>query len=311
MQGELKQISNLALFAKVVQCGGISRCAANLGLERTTVSRRLADLEKQLGVALLTRTPKSVTVTTAGRLCYDKCEGILELARSAELAATDSRPVVNLEPVSVKAPTDVVEHFVAPALASFGTRRNGVDVTCGPASGRITVLDPHTDFLLSWEKLSAKEYYVSTVGAFRQAVYASPDYLARHGEPSSPADLHAHIRIGLSPSLKPSSWSFEANGRKRQVTSKPQIEVSNMLEAASSVVAGLGLSLLPSYLCERYVQAGRLQTVLSDFNVAPRQMYLIARNAAGNKPQSTALRLFLERRLREAAVTPEESLVSS
>ncbi|MDJ0708906.1 MAG: LysR family transcriptional regulator [Woeseiaceae bacterium] len=310
MRGELKQISNLALFAKVVQCGGISRCAANLGLERTTVSRRLADLENDLGVELLTRTPKAVTVTRAGRRCYDQCEGILELARSAELAATNGRPVVNLAPVTVRAPTDVVEHFVAPALASSEIRKTGVDVTCGPTSGRITVLDPQTDFLLSWEKLSAKEYYVSTVGAFQQAVYASPDYLTRHGEPDAPGDLHAHTRIGLSTPPRPSAWSFEANGKKRQVTARPEVEVSNMLEAASSALAGIGLTLLPSYLCERDVRAGRLRAVLRNFHVPPKQMYLVARKAAGSKPHSTALRLFLERWLREAAVTPENSLVT-
>ena len=69
MYGELKQVADLALFAKIVQTGGISKCAADLGMERTTISRRLGSLERQLGVRLLDRTPKHIAVTDAGRRC--------------------------------------------------------------------------------------------------------------------------------------------------------------------------------------------------------------------------------------------------
>ena len=73
MHGELKQVADLALFAKIVQTGGISRCAADLGMERTTISRRLSTLERSLGVKLLHRTPKRMVVTDAGRRCRRKC----------------------------------------------------------------------------------------------------------------------------------------------------------------------------------------------------------------------------------------------
>jgi DNA-binding transcriptional LysR family regulator len=84
MYGELKQVADLALFAKIVQTGGISKCAADLGMERTTISRRLGSLERQLGVKLLDRTPKYIAVTDAGRRCLEQCEMLLESAQNAE-----------------------------------------------------------------------------------------------------------------------------------------------------------------------------------------------------------------------------------
>ena len=74
MQGELRQVADLALFAKIVQTGGISRCAADLGMERTTISRRLGALERALGVKLLDRTPKHIAVTDAGRRCGSRAD---------------------------------------------------------------------------------------------------------------------------------------------------------------------------------------------------------------------------------------------
>lgn len=88
MRGELKQVADLALFAKIVQTGGISRCAADLGMERTTISRRLGSLERSLGVRLLDRSPKHIAVTEAGRRCLEQCEQLLESARNAQSLAT-------------------------------------------------------------------------------------------------------------------------------------------------------------------------------------------------------------------------------
>jgi len=88
MQGELRQVADLALFAKIVQAGGITRCAADLGMERTTISRRLGTLEKTLGVKLLDRSPKHIAVTEAGRRCLKQCEKLLESAQNARSLAT-------------------------------------------------------------------------------------------------------------------------------------------------------------------------------------------------------------------------------
>ena len=109
MQGELRQVADLALFAKIVETGGISRCAADLGMERTTISRRLGTLERALGVKLLDRTPKYIVVTEAGRRCLEQCEQLLEAAQNAHSLATVGAMISNTAPIVVGAPPDIIE----------------------------------------------------------------------------------------------------------------------------------------------------------------------------------------------------------
>lgn len=91
MYEELKQVADFALFAKIVQTGGISRCARELGMERTSVSRRLKILERNLGVKLLDRTPRIMVLTEAGRRCLKQCEKLLEASQNAYVLATLSQ----------------------------------------------------------------------------------------------------------------------------------------------------------------------------------------------------------------------------
>lgn len=87
MCSELKRIADFALFAHVVEAGTITQCAKRLGLERTTVSRRISGLEAQLGKPLLHRTTRRVSLTDAGRRCYEQCAAILQSARNARVLA--------------------------------------------------------------------------------------------------------------------------------------------------------------------------------------------------------------------------------
>ena len=292
MQSELKQITNLALFAKVVQIGGISRCAANLGIERTTVSRRIGDLEHALGVKLLTRSPKAVSVTEAGRLCFNQCEQILEIAKSAETAATNGHRIVDADPLFLGAPPDILEHFVGPLIAEFEAENPCADIQCRPVFRPTQDLDSEVDFSISWETLDPSDYFVSSIGAFDQAVYTSLDYIARHGVPQSPDEIHLHTRIAVSGVRKAKAWRFERDGLNQRAPIKPDIEVANIL-------AGLGLCLLPKYFCERHADAGRLVPILPDYNLPVRRLYLITPRRASDKPRATTFRIFLERRLSE------------
>ena len=310
MQPELKQISNLALFAKVVQIGGISRCAATLGMERTTVSRRIGELESALGVKLLSRSPRAVSVTEAGRLCFNECEQILEIAKAAETVATNGRRVINAAPLLLGSPPDILEHFVSSIVASFEEQNPSSNVECRPVFRPAENLEEDLDYLISWDQLDATEYLVSNIGSFDQAIYASLDYLSRRGVPKSPDDLHLHTRISVSGLNRTSFWVFERDGYKQRICGQPEIVVSNMLEGVSSTMAGLGLCLFPKYLGERHVKSGKLVTVLPDYDLPAKSLYLVAPRQAPDKPRATTFRIFLERRLPEKTSSPTNESVN-
>ena len=299
MQPELKQISNLALFAKVVQMGGISRCAADLGLERTTVSRRIGELETSFGVKLLVRSPKSVCVTEAGRLCFNECEQLLEIAKAAETAATNGRRVINADPLVLASPPDVLEHFLGPIVANFEESNPGSKIQCRPIFRATEDLDADVDYQISWHGLNTSKYLVSSIGGFDQGVYASSDYVARSGLPKSPDDLHLHTRISLSHRGRNSNWVFDRDGYKQRVASGPEIQVENMLEGVSSVLAGLGVCLLPRFLGEPHVDSGKLLSILPNYDLPTKPLYLVTFRRPPDKPRATTFRISVERQFPE------------
>jgi DNA-binding transcriptional LysR family regulator len=294
MQGELNQIANLALFAKIVQTGGISRCAADLGMERTTVSRRLGDLERMLGVKLLDRSPQNTAVTEAGRLCFERCELLLEVAKDAQSVATNGKVVVRAEPILVGAPPDIIEHYLGSKLTEFEVANPNATVMCHPISNWTEATASTADMTIGWERPTNSESVARKLTGVEQSVYASPEYLAKHGSPKNPQDIKNHSCIVDGPPRKNVVWKFESESESGGVLIKRRIEVSGLLEARASTLAGLGLCRLPNYLCEREKKEGRLVALLSEYKTPTRALLLICPRAGAAKPRATMLRLFLE-----------------
>ncbi len=294
MQEELNQIANLALFAKIVQTGGISRCAADLGLERTTVSRRLGDLERMLGVRLLDRSPRCIAVTEAGKLCFERCEQLLEAAKNAQTVATSGKVAVRAEPITVGAPPDIFEHYLGSKLADFEIANPNVTILCHPISRWTETAFSTVDLMIGWEGPANSDALIRKLAGIEQSVYASPNYVEKHGAPESPQDIKNHPCIVDRSTRTNLIWKFENESETAGVLIKRRIEVSGLLESRASTMAGHGLCRLPNYLCARNVKEGRLVTVLSEYTTPTRALLLINPRAGVAKPRSTTLRIFLE-----------------
>jgi len=113
------QIANLAVFARAVQHGEISQCASDLGLERTTVSRRLGELGQHLGVIFLNRMPRRLTVIREGEACFEQCEPPLEIASKAQPVAIGKKQTKTAEPIVVGAPLDIIEIILVGLVVDF------------------------------------------------------------------------------------------------------------------------------------------------------------------------------------------------
>jgi DNA-binding transcriptional LysR family regulator len=192
MQGELKQVADLALFAKIVQTGGISRCAADLGMERTTVSRRLGTLERALGVKLLDRTPKHITVTEAGRRCLEQCEQLLESAQNAHSLATIGEPVTNTAPIIIGAPPDIFERYLEPRLSEFEKANPGIRIERQPISIWTEELIETVDLGVALAPVIANSGWTNTIAHVCQSVYASAEYASQRNLIAAPFDLESH-----------------------------------------------------------------------------------------------------------------------
>lgn len=294
MHGELKQVADLALFAKIVQTGGISKCAADLGMERTTISRRLGTLEKQLGVKLLDRTPKHIAVTDAGRRCLEHCEMLLESAQSAQTLATVGAIVADTSPIVVGAPPDIIDRYLEPQLALYEKDNPRVRVDRKPVSVWSEDAVDSVDIGIAISPVTVSSGWVNTVGQLRQSIFASPDYVATYGRLRSPFDLEAHDCIVESAEGDRHTWRFGEHDKPTTVTVKPKYVVSSLLEAREAALAGLGVCRLPHYLCEPHLRSGGLVDLMPDHESSGRDVVVISPRVRQRKTGTAALRMFLE-----------------
>ena len=294
MHGELKQVADLALFAKIVQTGGISRCAADLGMERTTISRRLGTLEKALGVKLLDRSPKHIAVTDAGRRCLEQCEQLLEAAQNAQSLATIGSIIANTAPIVVGAPPDIIDRYLEPQLASFEQENSGIRIERRPISVWDDEAIESVDLGITLAPAKISGGWTNTIAYVRQSIFASVDYVKGHNLVLSPFDLEAHDCIVESSDSDRHSWRFEKGGQATTVTVAAKYVVSSLLEAREATLAGLGISRLPQYLCEPYLKSGKLVDLTPDINSDGRDVIVISPRQQQRKTGTAALRLYLE-----------------
>ena len=301
MHGELKQVADLALFAKIVQTGGISRCAADLGMERTTVSRRLGSLERNLGVKLLDRTPKHIAVTDAGRRCLEQCELLLESARNATSLATIGAIVANTTPIVVGAPPDIIDRFLDAPLGEFEGDNPGLAIERMPVTLWTDEAIEAVDIGIALAPVTISGGWSNTIGNVRQSVFASSDYAERHAPVNTPFDLEMHDCIVESSDRERHSWRFGRGEKVTTVTVKSKYVVSSLLEAREATLAGLGISRMPQYLCEPYLRSGQLVDLTPDVESTGREVVGISPRQRQRKTGTASLRMHLENTFRQIA----------
>jgi len=294
MHGELKQVADLALFAKIVQTGGISRCAADLGMERTTISRRLGSLERTLGVKLLDRTPKYIAVTDAGQRCLEQCEILLESAANAQSLATIGAIIANKAPIVVGAPPDIIDRYLEPRLCSFESENPGVRVDRKPVSIWTDEAIDSVDIGIALAPVSIVGGWTNTIAYVRQSVFAGIDYASQHDPVRTPFDLENHDCIVETSDRETHSWQFGCDDTVTTVTVNAKFKVSGLLEAREATLAGLGIARLPQYMCEPYLRSGRLVDLTPDIESAGREVIVISPHQRQRKTGTAALRMYLE-----------------
>ena len=294
MHGELKQVADLALFAKIVQSGGISRCAADLGMERTTISRRLGSLEQNLGVKLLDRSPKHISVTEAGLRCLEHCESLLESAQNAQSLATVGAILGNSEPITIGAPADVIDRYLEPLLMGFESDNPGLHIDRRPVTLWSDDALEAVDIGIALAPVTIASGWTNPIGYVRQSIYASADYASHHAPVRTPFDLESHECIVESSDSDRHSWRFGRKEKVATVTVDAKYVVSGLLEAREAVLAGLGICRLPTYLCEPYLRSGRLVDLVPDVESSGREVIVISPRQRQRKPGTAALRTHLE-----------------
>ncbi|HJS37012.1 MAG TPA: LysR family transcriptional regulator [Burkholderiales bacterium] len=260
----------MRVFSRVVELGSFARAADSLDIARPGATTAVARLEKRLGVRLLNRTTRQLSLTDDGRVYYAGCVRILgELAQTEEQLSSARRSPRGRLRVSV--PNSFIHITFLPAVPRFLARYPEIDLEIVMTDRAVNLVEEGIDCAVRGVDIPGDSTLVARrVADVRLLTCASPEYLARHGEPATIEALGAHncIRFISLSTGRLTEWRFEKDGVRRSFAPRGNLGVTSMEGAGMAAAHGVGIAQVSEVLARPLLAAGRLQPILRDW-VAP------------------------------------------
>ncbi|MGN7294765.1 LysR family transcriptional regulator [Rhizobium sp. SAFR-030] len=274
----------MAVFVRVAESGSLSRAAREMNLSQPSVSRIVGTLEARLGITLLLRTTRSISLTEAGTLYLDRARTLLAEMEEAEQSA---RGVDSLHGViRLAMPVLYGSRAVIPALATFLTRHPDLRVEIIMSDARQNLIADGVDVAI---RLGMGPLDDSTFGSRRLAlverlVVAAPAYISAHGTPANPAELAGHACIVQHGLFGRESWRFTHNQAVTSVDVSAKLWINSAPGIMAATVAGLGIALATRVMAAEELRTGELTQLLKPYRLDPAEVHAIF--PAGPKPSA-------------------------
>jgi LysR family transcriptional regulator, regulator for bpeEF and oprC len=266
----------MEVFVRVVETGAITRAAESVGVPKATATTLIQKLEMALGVRLLNRTTRRVSVTPDGAAYYERCIAILGLVRETEesLGKQHATPRGRLR---VDVPTLMARSVFVPALPQFFSRYPDIELALACSERRADLIEEGIDCAVWSGEIEESNFVARRVGFLYFATCAAPSYLAEHGKPEHPHDLARHRCINhFSPATgKISEWVFSKNGNRVQASLGGHIALDDENSYVAAAEAGLGIAQIPAFILKESMERGRLDLVLGDWFPEPSPLYVV------------------------------------
>lgn len=264
----------MSVFVAVVAAGSFSGAARQLRMPIPTVSRKVAELEAQLGARLLTRSTRKLALTEAGNDYLAACKRILEDVAAAERGASGEHQAPRGE-LAITAPIVLGRLHVLPLVADFLALYPQINVQLRLADRSLQLLDEHLDLAVRVGELPDSALVAVRIGLLREVVCASPKYLRQHGTPRNPQDLAGHDCVSFAAPGGLTRWTFGGGREQRVVQPRVRLAVNTAEAAVDAAIAGVGLTRVLSYQAAGALKAGALTLVLRKHESAPIPVSLV------------------------------------
>src|SRR5580698_9969953 len=283
------RLQELGVFVRAAESGSFSRAGRELGLSQPSVSRIVGELEARLGVTLLLRTTRRINVTDAGALFLDRAREILAGLEHAEDAA---RGVDSLRgTIRLALPVVYGTREIIPRLPKFLSLHPLLRVEMSVADNRQDLVAEGADVAIRLGELGDSGFGARRLETLQRMLVASPAYLKARGTPKVPADLAAHDCIFGPGNFGRDSWSFRRNGTETSVDVRGRIHTNSGPGAFASVMAGLGIAMASTVMCEPEIKAGLLVPLLLPYKIEPVDVHAVF---PGDPRPSAKIRAFVD-----------------
>ena len=286
-------------FREVAQRGSFAAAARTLELSRPNVSKYVAELESRVGVRLLNRTTRTVSLTDAGSLLLERSTPLMEMIDETR-AELQGRALVPSGRLRLTAPHGLAQTELPQLLGEFMREYPAVTLSLHLDNRVTDMVDEGIDIALRVGRIGDDNLIVRKLQAVPFVVAASPGYWAERGLPAHPDELAGHVALTYSVLGPNPEWRFEVGGEPLSVPVSSRMDASDAAPLVSVALQGLGMVWLPRLLLQPHIDSGALQPVLQDFS--PRDVWLHAAyvQRRHNSAALKALLAFLETRWRDA-----------
>lgn len=297
-QSPTPALEDLQAFVRIAHDLSFSKAAAALGVPKATLSRRVAQLERALGVPLLIRTTRSVQVTEAGRAFLPEATAVLAALEDATTRVREEGGVPRGR-LRVAAPVEYGAAVLSPLLAEFAVAHPEVELAVELTRRTVDLAYEGFDLAVRLGPVTDPALAARRLGTLRQGLYASPAYLARHGRPRYAHELAEHPALQLVGADGSPSWTLTDGAQTLEVPIRPRVRANDHRVLCDAAIAGLGVALCATLVAEPAVAAGRLERLLPPFGAVEIPVHAVFSSPRVLAPKVRACVDFLAARLAE------------
>ncbi|WP_374384526.1 LysR family transcriptional regulator [Dongia sp.] len=289
----MQNLNDLFYFAQVVEQGGFAAAGRALGIPKSKLSRRIAELERKLDTRLLQRSTRKLALTQMGEVYLKHCQAMIAEAQAAQEAIERA----HAEPqglVRLSCPTAMTQAVLSPVIPKFLTRYPKVRLAILSTNRRVDVIREGLDIALRVRQppLDDSNLIVHRFGAKSAVMVAAPTLLDRLGRPKSVEDLARFPTLTHAPEEGRQFWQLlSPDGETEQVEVQPRLMIDDFETLKTAAVAGIGISLIPEYFCRAEINSGLLEVILPDHAPPIGDFHAVFTSRRGQLP---AVRAFLD-----------------
>ncbi|ELR63746.1 Cyn operon transcriptional activator [Photobacterium marinum] len=282
------KLDDLNLFRMVVDNGSYTAASRKTQVPVATLTRRIQALEECLSIRLLNRHARKLSLTEAGQKFYDECSPMLQqLVDTTEHISEECKGAAGK--LKIAAPSNLTKVMLQPMLNAFMSEHPAINIELHMSS-EPEQLDP-TDWDVIFRVGPQRDstLIARKISAVKDILVASPEYLKNNAEPKHAQDLHQHSLLKGKPLLR---WRLtDSNGETITVNERGRFEANQLNVVRKACVSGLGITLMPDVMLEKYIESGELVRILENWSANLREVYLLY-NHRDYQPEK--LRLFIE-----------------
>jgi DNA-binding transcriptional LysR family regulator len=268
-------LNDIIVFTKVVETKSFTGAADALGLPKSTVSRKLAQLEERLGVRLVQRTTRKLALTEIGEAYYERCSRIVSDIHAAEQLVTDMQATPRGR-LRITASVDFSTRYLGEIIAGFLAIHPDINVELEGTDRLVDLIDEGFDLAVRFGPMPESTLIARRIGALALVLCASPTYLARRGTPSSIDELDEHDHILFTPTSRNQTWTLVGPQEATYEFGRPARFASNNFGSVVDVArSGTGISLISEFMIADDLKRGSLVPVLPEWRTRPSEVHAV------------------------------------